>query len=488
MAPKAISAPLSRAVEKSVKGTVVADEQTFGDGSSCSDLPGTPCVAVVVLGMHRSGTSALTRALSIAGFTLPRRLLPATADNLEGFWEPSALVALNDRVLASLGQDWTSIGTIPPHRFEEDGVAGLRAEAESILREDYGDAHRFVIKDPRMARLVPFWDPVFRAVDARPYFVHPVRNPLEVARSLARRDGFRQTRSMLMWIDHTLAVLQAAHDAPVAFVDFDTLLAWPSVSVEGVLRHLGLEMSLSGEARQAIDAAVKPRLRHQRVPMDALDFAARTAAIAHALHGLMVKSAVCHGPAPVPPPELRDAWTRVVDLQATPALAGFVTELDPAWRPFCPPPGDGVTSGISKAASLLADAQAVLSQLLPASNQPAPEAGQPDGHPQDLTYEGHLDCLVGTMLYGWCWRRPSGDRVPLRLDLDQRDAGRTVASQFRADLYASAIGDGWHAFAIDLGEQGAGLRDDTVVHVLTEDSVFVLTGSGKTLAELRAVQ
>lgn len=233
-------------------------------------------------------------------------------------------------------------------------MAVLRAEAKSILWEDYGDARRFVIKNPRMARLVPFWVPVFRAASARPCFVHPVRNPIEVARSLACRDGFKQTRSLLMWIDHTLAVLQAAHDAPAAFVDFDSLLARPSVSVEGVLRRLGV--SLSDEARQALDAAVRPGLRHHRVPSNALDLAARAAAIAHTLHGLMGKSAVCHGPAPVLPRKQRNAWTRTVDLQATPGLAGFITELDPAWQPSRPPSDNGVASGISEAAALLARA------------------------------------------------------------------------------------------------------------------------------------
>ncbi len=436
--------------------------------------------------MHRSGTSAFTRALSLAGFALPRRLLPATEDNPEGFWEPAFVVALNDRVLAALGQDWTSIGVIPPHRFEEDGVAGLRAEAEHILREDFGDARRFVLKDPRMARLVPFWAPVFRAAGARPCFVHPVRSPLEVARSLARRDGLGQTRSLLMWIDHTLAVLQAAQDAPVAFVDFDTLLAQPSASVEGVLRRLGLDARLSDEARQALDAAVRPALRHHRVPAAALDLAARTAAMAHALHGLMGRAAICHGPAPVPPPGMAGAWAGIVELQTRPDLAGFVAEQDAGRRPAGPPPGDAVAAGIKEAAALLADAQAVLSRLLPASvPQPAPEAGTPGGDARDLAYEGHLDCMIGTVLHGWCWKRPSGDRVPLRLDLDGCDAGRAVASQFRADLHAGAIGDGCHAFAIDLKGQGADVRGDAVARVSTEDSAFELPGSGRTLAELR---
>ena len=455
-----------------------------GNGSG-SDRAGTPRTAVVVLGMHRSGTSALTRALSLAGFALPRRLLSGTEDNLEGFWEPTCVVALNERVLAALGQDWTSIGVIPPHRFEEPGIAALRAEAGAILREDYGDARHFVVKDPRIARLIPFWNPVFRAAGARPCFVHPVRNPVDVARSLARRNGFGQTRSLLMWIEHTLAVLQAAHDAPVAFVDFEALLARPSASVEGVLRRLGLGVSLSEEARQALDGAVRPALRHHHVPTTALDLDARTAAMAHALHGLMGRAAICHGPAPALPPEMSDAWTGIVALQATPELAGYVSQLDTAWRPSAPSSSEAVAAGVNRAAALLAEVQAVLSRLQPAHEAAVPKAGAPDDNPPDPAYEGQLDCLVGTVLYGWCWKRLSGDRVPLRLDLDQHDAGRAVASQFRDDLYASAIGDGWHAFAIDLNDGAGAMREDAVVRVSTEDSAFVLPGSGRTLAELR---
>ena len=458
-------------------------EHGFGNMGHHSDGAAAPRIAVVVLGMHRSGTSALTRALSLAGFALPRRLLSGTEDNAEGFWESPAIVAVNERVLAALGQDWTSIGAIPPHHFDGGGMEALRAEAAGVLREEYGNAHRFVVKDPRMARLIPFWDPVFRAAGARPCFVHPVRNPLDVTRSLARRNGFGQARSLLMWIDHTLAVLRAAEDAPVAFVDFENLLARPSASVEGVLRRLGLDAALSDEARHALDAAIKPALRHHRVPPAALDLDARTAAMAHTLHGLMGRAAICHGPAPILSPEMLEAWARILELQAAPGLAGFVAELDTAWRPPASPSDTAYAASLNKAATLLAGAQAVLSRLLPASDPAVPDAGQP-GDAQDPTYEGQLDCLVGTVLYGWCWKQSSGDRVPLRLDLDQRASGRAVASQFRADLYASAIGDGWHAFAIDLDGQ-ADTRDETVVRVLTEDSVFVLPGSGRTLAELR---
>lgn len=315
-------------------------EHGFGNMGHRSNGAAASRTAVVVLGMHRSGTSALTRALSLAGFALPHRLLSGAEDNVEGFWESPAVVAVNNRVLAALGQDWTSIGAVPPHRFNGGDMEALRAEAEDVLREDYGDAQRFVVKDPRMARLVPFWDPVFRAASARPCYVHPVRSPLDVTRSLARRNGFGQTRSLLMWIDHTLAVLRAAEDAPVAFVDFEDLLARPSASVEGVLRRLGLDAALSDEARHALDGAVKPALRHHRVPPTALDLDARTAAMAQTLHGLMGRAAICHGPAPVLSPDMLEAWTRILELQATPGLARFVAELDSAWRPPASPSDD----------------------------------------------------------------------------------------------------------------------------------------------------
>ena len=397
--------------------------------------------------MHRSGTSALTHALSLGGYTLPLRLLPTTKDNADGYWEPSAMIALNDRLLAALGQDWTGVGPLPLRELGDDALVCMRAEAVDVLRHDYGDAERFVVKDPRLARTIPFWEPVFRAVGAKPHFAYLVRNPLEVARSLARRDGLGQTQSLLLWADNALAALDATKHSPVAFVDFDRLLTQPLASVDDALLRLGLPR-LPEIARVAIDAAVKPALRHHGLPHTALTLAGHATAAAQLLYRLLHEASARPGPVPSVPPGLSEIWQQVLDL------------LDP-----------------TETRSLLRSD--VTSRLT------SPQADPKNA--QSPVYDGHLDCIVGTVLYGWCWRQQSSERVFLRFDLDDScDAKRIVAAVFRPDLHDVGVGDGYHAFAVDLTSPGADLSPDTVVRGMTLDEAYVLPGSGKTIAELRA--
>ena len=92
--------------------------------------------ALVVLGMHRSGTSALARVLSLRGAALPRQVLPPNAGNEKGYWEPERVVALNERILQSAGLAWNDAfapgalevaGAIDP-RFLEDARAIVTAD------------------------------------------------------------------------------------------------------------------------------------------------------------------------------------------------------------------------------------------------------------------------------------------------------------------------------------------------------------------------
>src|SRR5277367_5582324 len=74
--------------------------------------PGTAArpVALFVLGLGRSGTSALTRVLSLCGAALPGGLLGATTENPRGCWEPRAAIHLNEAILrrhGSSGYDMT---------------------------------------------------------------------------------------------------------------------------------------------------------------------------------------------------------------------------------------------------------------------------------------------------------------------------------------------------------------------------------------------
>src|ERR1700690_93442 len=77
--------------------------------------------ALVVLGMHRSGTSALTGMLHHLGVALGSRLMAASPDNPRGYWEHSDIVATHERLMAALGWGWDDIRSLPAgfDRLEE---------------------------------------------------------------------------------------------------------------------------------------------------------------------------------------------------------------------------------------------------------------------------------------------------------------------------------------------------------------------------------
>src|SRR5687768_7609969 len=112
--------------------------------------------ALLVMGMHRSGTSALARVLALRGADLPSHLLPANEGNRSGYWEPRRVVELNDRILASFNVAWddpfapacVSLSAIPPHFI---------AEARALLGEEYAaSSNLIVLKDPRCTLLIDF--------------------------------------------------------------------------------------------------------------------------------------------------------------------------------------------------------------------------------------------------------------------------------------------------------------------------------------------
>ena len=145
--------------------------------------------AILVAGMHRSGTSAVTRVVSLLGARLPEALMPAVPGNNErGFWESSELHRLHERILQAAGSSWDDFSAFPESWLGSHQAIGFRAALAGFLRDNFEAAPLFVIKDPRMSRFLPLWLGVLEDFGAAPKIIIPIRNPLEVAKSLAARD------------------------------------------------------------------------------------------------------------------------------------------------------------------------------------------------------------------------------------------------------------------------------------------------------------
>ena len=187
---------------------------------------------ILVLGMHRSGTSALTRVLSIAGAGLPKTLLPpVVGENDRGYWESLPLVEYHDKLLAELGSRWDDwraldLSRVPIRRRDE-----IKAEFIDLLAAEFGDAPLIVVKDPRMCRFAWLGLEALDSagIDARS--VIAFRNPLEVAGSLKRRDSMTRGEAALLWLRHVLDAEAAKRGRTRAFVSYHNLLAdWSAVS------------------------------------------------------------------------------------------------------------------------------------------------------------------------------------------------------------------------------------------------------------------
>ena len=196
-------------------------------------------VVVCVLGMHRSGTSLLTRLLNHTGLALgePGRLARAAADNPRGFWEHEGLRAVNDALLHSFGGSWMFPPDLPAGWLRDPRVESVRALARDILSREFEGVQLWGFKDPRTSLLVDFWREL---LPGRIAWIVAVRNPLEVSESLKRRNGFPSVLAEDLWYAYTRAALLGTRPGERSIVHYEQLLAQPVEEVLRLIRELNL--------------------------------------------------------------------------------------------------------------------------------------------------------------------------------------------------------------------------------------------------------
>ena len=219
---------------------------------------------ILVAGMHRSGTSALTRVLTLAGCDLPRTLVEAKPDNVAGFWESQLVVDLNDEILASVGSCWDDWRPFDRDWYESPAAGPFRDRALDVLRQEYGESRLFVLKDPRICRLLPFWTDALARLDVQPCAVLPIRSPLDVAASLETRNEIDPFVAYLIWLRHVLDAEADSRGLPRAHVRYDQLLSDAPASLDRICGDLSLSLPLraASSMEMDIDAFLSPDLRH----------------------------------------------------------------------------------------------------------------------------------------------------------------------------------------------------------------------------------
>ena len=220
--------------------------------------------AVVVFGMHRSGTSALCGALDVLGANFGKHLMPANEANPKGYWEHLEIVRFHDDLLHALGSHWDDDRPLPADWLEREVTKETQSCLLAILQRDFGHTSLLGLKDPRMSRLMPLWFPLFKKLGIEPYFVLVVRHPFEVAQSLAKRDGLDHARSYLLWLQHTLEAETVMRRHKRSFVGYDELLDDPVAALDRVRNELKLDFRAPSGARASLRKVLEPSLRHHK--------------------------------------------------------------------------------------------------------------------------------------------------------------------------------------------------------------------------------
>ena len=229
--------------------------------SSCS----APSGLILVVGPHRSGTSAITRTLYLMGAIAPGGLMSPQPDNPLGFWEVQSIVDCHDRFLQAAGSSWDDPQPLDPAVYSSRAARSCRRALLGLLRCASSGGGVLVVKDPRLCRLLPIWREVIDALGCDVRLVMPVRNPLEVSFSLMRRNGMSQTQALRLWLVDTLWAEYESRKWPRFYVRYRDFLADPVTAAEDLA--VRLELLPPGAARNsesAIRGFWSEALRHHR--------------------------------------------------------------------------------------------------------------------------------------------------------------------------------------------------------------------------------
>jgi hypothetical protein len=190
---------------------------------------------LIVLGMHRSGTSIVARILNLLGchFGPESLAVGGNDENPKGFWERLDVVELNDSMLQAAGTTWQSPLLFDPLALGEEEVARFTLNAGPILRDL--DMHTpWFIKDPRLCVTLPLWHRLLEA----PLAVHVLRHPLEVAASLQARNALPIPVGLALWELHNRRALAGSAGWPRVVVHHHQIITDAVPTVLQLLRNL----------------------------------------------------------------------------------------------------------------------------------------------------------------------------------------------------------------------------------------------------------
>lgn len=220
----------------------------------------------IVLGMYRSGTSALTGCLNLLGMDLGERVMEATTGNPCGSFENIDINAIHERLFSDLGHAWDMVGELPKNWLLSAAAKSAASDLEHILATQFMGKRAWAIKDPRMCRLLPLWNDLFRKMGLKPNYILMVRNPIEVAYSLHKRDDMDFNKACLLWITHNMEAMYGMMQSSYVVSTYDQLVTNSISLLKNIFLYFKIDFSFNCQELNAkIFEFIQPQLKSSYV-------------------------------------------------------------------------------------------------------------------------------------------------------------------------------------------------------------------------------
>jgi len=221
---------------------------------------------ILILGMHRSGTSAITGVLKIMGIGLGAEMMEPLPENPKGYFENVTAYNINEKILHSLSSAWDDLLFQKIKWLKSDKLAKYQEKIVKMINSEFSKDKIFCIKDPRLCNLLPIWHDALTWVDIDLSCILVLRHPLEVAESLRAREGFSIEKGVLLWIMYMFNAESYSRALRRAVVLYDDVLKDAKIFTERVSSCLDTTFPKSwSNVHQEIKEFLDRNLKHHNV-------------------------------------------------------------------------------------------------------------------------------------------------------------------------------------------------------------------------------
>lgn len=216
-------------------------------------------------GMFRSGGAMFAEAVRLAGveFGADESLRPPVANfNEHGFFEHQTLAEMQERLLESLGRSWASSEPLPTGWQDSPVVKSWQCDMQGLAAWEFASFETWGWRSPISSLLLPAWKEIAEEAGFSLHILVPLRNPLDVARSLQRVCGIPERQGLRLWLYYTLAILEATKGLPHRIFSYDACLENPEVGCRRLVEFLGFPATDERLARML--PAIRKESRRQQ--------------------------------------------------------------------------------------------------------------------------------------------------------------------------------------------------------------------------------